>query len=68
MPSEWCVCFLRLPERHLSCIDHKGCNSLGHFKCEDGWQALLSYGVNKAKSIDAAPPQSDVDPLINGRT
>lgn len=26
---------------------------------------MLSYGVNKGKSIDVPPPQSDVDSLIN---
>lgn len=49
-------------------IDHEGCSSLGNFKCDAGWQAQLSYGVNKATSIDVAPPQSDADSFINAGT
>lgn len=68
-PLELCLC-LKVPlvvlEPHR--IGHKGCSSLGNFKCEAGWQAQLSYGVNKATSIDVAPPQSDVDSLINAGT
>lgn len=68
-PLELCLC-LKVPlavlEPHR--IGHKGCSSLGNFKCEAGWQDQLSYGVNKATSIDVAPPQSDVDSLINAGT
>ena len=59
-PFELCA-LLTLPERHLSRVGHERCNSLGHFKGDVCWQAPLSYGVNKGKSIDVPPQQSDVD-------
>lgn len=68
-PPEPCLC-LKVPRAVLEqrWIDHEGCSSLGNFKCEAGWQAQLSYGVNKATGIDVAPPQSDVDSFTNAGT
>ena len=63
----WDVCVLTFPEQHLSRIDHVRSDSLGHFKGEVCRQGKLSYGVNKAESIDVAQQQSDVDSLINAR-